>query len=78
MITKTFPPFNSGVATAGDSDIDKKLDKLFGPDLKMKEVFRQIFTGKVDDDKLKELKEKREKEIAYINEKFELSEPILS
>ena len=75
----------SGVAT--DGELDKQLNKLFGSDIELKEVFRQIFTNKPNPDKIKELqsslavslrKEKREKELAYIFERFELSESIIT
>lgn len=64
--------------TPNNEDLDKQLNKLFGSDIELKEVFRQIFTKKPDLEKLKELKEKREKELAYILERFELTEPVIT
>lgn len=62
-------------------EIDKNLDKLFGKNdgnYELKEIFRQLFTNKIDENKLKELKEKREREIAYIMDRFELTEPVIT
>jgi len=64
-----------------ENEIEKALNNFFGDTAKdnyeLREVLKMKMLGKVDEAKLKELQECREKDLEYINERYQYREAII-
>lgn len=56
-------------------NIEKMVDKIIGNDednQEMNLILKMVYTGKIDEEILKEIDNKREDDLKYINERFKI------
>jgi hypothetical protein len=64
-----------------EKNIEKNIERLFGEyaedNYELREILKMSLTGKVDNDKLKELEDYRRKDLEFIYKNFELNQTLI-